>query len=137
MFFFADFGEHGGRREVQQADGGGERVHVNCTEDAAAFVALVVIVDLSMDACRLLSQQLRKELRQQFKWLSRCLDPQCGGGESAKSDRGDSAEEEKLEMVCLVCQDFNAATMMAMNVHIDGCLAQAVREEQRQIRRTG
>ncbi|XP_057972913.1 uncharacterized protein LOC131161282 [Malania oleifera] len=36
--------------------------HVNCTEDAAAFVALAAAVDLSMDACRLFSQKLRKEL---------------------------------------------------------------------------
>lgn len=39
--------------------------HVNCTEDAAAYVALAAAVDLSMDACRLFSQKLRKELRQQ------------------------------------------------------------------------
>lgn len=36
--------------------------HVNCTEDAAAYVALSAAVDLSMDACRLFSQKLRKEL---------------------------------------------------------------------------
>ncbi|XP_021903841.1 uncharacterized protein LOC110819067 [Carica papaya] len=40
--------------------------HVTCTEDAAAFVALAAAMDLSMDACRLFSQRLRKELRQQF-----------------------------------------------------------------------
>lgn len=38
--------------------------HVTCTEDAAVFVALAAAVDLSMDACRLFSQKLRKELRQ-------------------------------------------------------------------------
>ncbi|GAB4852436.1 hypothetical protein Ancab_016630 [Ancistrocladus abbreviatus] len=38
--------------------------HVNCTEDAAAYVALAAAVDLSMDACRLFSQKLRKELCQ-------------------------------------------------------------------------
>ncbi|XP_057802569.1 uncharacterized protein LOC131017843 [Salvia miltiorrhiza] len=38
--------------------------HVTCTEDAAAFVALAAAMDLSMDACRLFSQKLRKELRQ-------------------------------------------------------------------------
>ncbi|XP_023535757.1 uncharacterized protein LOC111797093 [Cucurbita pepo subsp. pepo] len=38
--------------------------HVNCTEDAAAFVALAAAIDLSMDACRLFSQKLRKELCQ-------------------------------------------------------------------------
>ncbi|KAJ8771383.1 hypothetical protein K2173_026560 [Erythroxylum novogranatense] len=38
--------------------------HVNCTEDAAAYVALAAAVDLSMDACRLFSQRLRKELCQ-------------------------------------------------------------------------
>ncbi|RRT32350.1 hypothetical protein B296_00052940, partial [Ensete ventricosum] len=36
--------------------------HVGCTEDAAAFVALGAAVDLSMDACRLFSHNLRKEL---------------------------------------------------------------------------
>ncbi|OVA20962.1 Protein of unknown function DUF1005 [Macleaya cordata] len=39
--------------------------HVNCTEDAAAFVALAAAMDLSMDACKLFSQKLRKELCQQ------------------------------------------------------------------------
>ncbi|KAF8081628.1 hypothetical protein N665_0873s0002 [Sinapis alba] len=39
--------------------------HVTCTEDAAAHVALAAAVDLSLDACRLFSQKLRKELRQQ------------------------------------------------------------------------
>lgn len=38
--------------------------HVNCTEDAAVFVALSAAIDLSMDACRLFSQKLRKELCQ-------------------------------------------------------------------------
>ncbi|KAK7308804.1 hypothetical protein RJT34_05053 [Clitoria ternatea] len=37
--------------------------HVTCTEDAAAFVALAAALDLSMDACKLFSQKLRKELR--------------------------------------------------------------------------
>ncbi|XP_047323856.1 uncharacterized protein LOC124927482 [Impatiens glandulifera] len=36
--------------------------HVNCMEDAAAYVALSAAVDLSMDACMLFSQKLRKEL---------------------------------------------------------------------------
>ncbi|KAI3672720.1 hypothetical protein L6452_38817 [Arctium lappa] len=38
--------------------------HVNCLEDAAAFVALSAAIDLSIDACRLFSQKLRKELCQ-------------------------------------------------------------------------
>jgi hypothetical protein len=38
--------------------------HVNCAEDAAAFVALAAAMDLSMDACKLFSEKLRKELRQ-------------------------------------------------------------------------
>ncbi|WVZ13050.1 hypothetical protein V8G54_017580 [Vigna mungo] len=38
--------------------------HVTCTEDAAAFVALAAALDLSMDACKLFSHKLRKELRQ-------------------------------------------------------------------------
>ncbi|XP_051150488.1 uncharacterized protein LOC127264933 [Andrographis paniculata] len=36
--------------------------HVGCTEDAAAFVALAAALDLSVDACRLFSHKLRKEL---------------------------------------------------------------------------
>lgn len=43
--------------------------HVNCTEDAAAYVALAAAVDLSMDACRLFSQRLRKELCQDSELL--------------------------------------------------------------------
>ncbi|XP_010557540.1 PREDICTED: uncharacterized protein LOC104826503 [Tarenaya hassleriana] len=39
--------------------------HVTCTEDAAAHVALAAAMDLSMDACRIFSHKLRKELRQQ------------------------------------------------------------------------
>ncbi|XP_022896174.1 uncharacterized protein LOC111410174 [Olea europaea var. sylvestris] len=38
--------------------------HITCTEDAAAFVALAAAMDLSMDACRLFSQKLKKQLRQ-------------------------------------------------------------------------
>ncbi|KAK1559116.1 hypothetical protein Q3G72_010877 [Acer saccharum] len=41
--------------------------HVTCTEDAAAYVALAAALDLSMDACKLFSQKLRKELRQQSR----------------------------------------------------------------------
>lgn len=44
--------------------------HVNCTEDAAAFVALAAALDLSMDACRLFSHRLRKELCQPHDLLS-------------------------------------------------------------------
>lgn len=36
--------------------------HVTCMADAALFIALSAAVDLSMDACRLFSQKLRKEL---------------------------------------------------------------------------
>lgn len=36
--------------------------HVKRTEDAAPFMALSAAVDLSIDACRLFSQKLRKEL---------------------------------------------------------------------------
>ncbi|KAG6480531.1 hypothetical protein ZIOFF_057115 [Zingiber officinale] len=36
--------------------------HVGCTEDAADFVALAAAIDLSMDACRLFSHKLRREL---------------------------------------------------------------------------
>ncbi|XP_073006824.1 uncharacterized protein [Typha latifolia] len=36
--------------------------HVSCMADVALFVALSAAVDLSMDACKLFSQKLRKEL---------------------------------------------------------------------------
>ncbi|KAF0922543.1 hypothetical protein E2562_037993 [Oryza meyeriana var. granulata] len=36
--------------------------HIICAEDATAFVALAAAVDLSMDACKLFSHRLRKEL---------------------------------------------------------------------------
>lgn len=36
--------------------------HVKCMADAALFIALSAAIDLSMDACRLFSQKLRKEL---------------------------------------------------------------------------
>ncbi|KAF0922761.1 hypothetical protein E2562_001150 [Oryza meyeriana var. granulata] len=36
--------------------------HIVCAEDAAAFIALAAVVDLSMDACKLFSHKLRKEL---------------------------------------------------------------------------
>ncbi|XP_074569071.1 uncharacterized protein LOC141825588 [Curcuma longa] len=36
--------------------------HVACAEDAAAFVALAAAIDLSMNACRLFSHKLRREL---------------------------------------------------------------------------
>lgn len=36
--------------------------HVTCPADAALFIALSAAIDLSMDACRLFSQKLRKEL---------------------------------------------------------------------------
>lgn len=63
-------GEGSGSFQIQKkSEGGGIKAtvevsvqHVNCTEDAAAFVALSAAIDLSMDACRLFSQKLRKEL---------------------------------------------------------------------------
>ncbi|KAF3954887.1 hypothetical protein CMV_019826 [Castanea mollissima] len=45
------------------------------------------------------------------------------------------AAEEKLEMVCPVCRLFTAATVNAVNAHIDSCLAQASKEERRQMRK--
>ncbi|KAI5433106.1 uncharacterized protein LOC127117737 [Lathyrus oleraceus] len=71
-----------------------------------------------------------------FRWLSQRLEAlrsKPGDDESVKS----SAEEEKLEMICPVCRDFNAATVTAVNAHIDNCLAQAVRGERRQEMKTG
>ncbi|MCI13700.1 hypothetical protein A2U01_0034820, partial [Trifolium medium] len=71
-----------------------------------------------------------------FRWLSQRLEAlrsKPGGVESVKS----SVDEEKLEMICPVCRDFNAATVTAVNAHIDSCLAQAVRDERRQTVKTG
>jgi hypothetical protein len=70
-----------------------------------------------------------------FRWLSQRLEAlrsKPGGVESVKS----SVDEEKLEMICPVCRDFNAATVTAVNAHIDSCLAQAVRDERRQTIKT-
>ncbi|KAK8468461.1 hypothetical protein PHAVU_006G035100 [Phaseolus vulgaris] len=44
-------------------------------------------------------------------------------------------EQEKIEMICPVCGDFNAATLTAVNAHIDGCLVRRVREERQRMRR--
>lgn len=43
--------------------------------------------------------------------------------------------EEKSEMVCPVCRVFVAATVNAVNAHIDDCLAQASKEERRQMKK--
>ncbi|AET00418.1 putative Zinc finger, Rad18-type [Medicago truncatula] len=75
-----------------------------------------------------------------FRWLSQRLEAlrsKPGGGESAKESEKLSIEEEKLEMICPVCKDFNAATVTAVNAHIDSCLGKAVRDERRQTARTG
>lgn len=47
----------------------------------------------------------------------------------------DKPGEEKLEMmICPVCRNFSAATVNALNAHIDSCLALTSREEKRQLR---
>ncbi|XP_028760238.1 uncharacterized protein LOC114718954 [Neltuma alba] len=79
-----------------------------------------------------------------FKWWSSRLeamrsnkvDGEISGNdaECVKSGTSVAAEEEKLEMVCPVCRDFNAATVTAVNAHIDSCLAQAMRDERRQMK---
>lgn len=79
-----------------------------------------------------------------FRWLCRqfeALRSNQSGGEtyinesaSAKPDDGSGREEDKLEMVCPICRDFIAATVTAVNAHIDGCLAQAMGEERRHMR---
>ncbi|XP_028791332.1 uncharacterized protein LOC114747208 [Neltuma alba] len=52
--------------------------------------------------------------------------------ESLKSEKSISAEEDRL--VCPVCRVFKAATLTAVNAHIDGCLAQTMREERRHMK---
>ncbi|MED6140009.1 hypothetical protein PIB30_089085 [Stylosanthes scabra] len=84
-----------------------------------------------------------------FQWLSQRLEALRSGRRGAQSAKSDAVgasgtpaeamdddEEEKSEMVCPVCRDFNAATVTAVNAHIDNCLAQAVRDERRQMRKT-
>ncbi|KAL2322566.1 hypothetical protein Fmac_026945 [Flemingia macrophylla] len=44
-------------------------------------------------------------------------------------------EEEKVDLACPVCRDFNAPTLTAVNAHIDGCLARSLSEERRRMRR--
>lgn len=53
-------GERGSGKTAPLVEVGVQQV--NFTEDAAAFVALSAALDLSMDACRLFSHKLRKEL---------------------------------------------------------------------------
>ncbi|CAL0307423.1 unnamed protein product [Lupinus luteus] len=70
-----------------------------------------------------------------FNSLSRRLEAlrsNRGGGGAGGGDEDDD-DDEKLEMVCPVCRDFNAATVTAVNAHIDSCLARAVRDERRQM----
>ncbi|KAK4278983.1 hypothetical protein QN277_016751 [Acacia crassicarpa] len=72
-----------------------------------------------------------------FRWWSRKLEALRSNqseGESCRSENKSAKSEEKLEMICPVCGAFNAATVTAVNAHIDGCLAQAIREERRQTR---
>ncbi|XP_019435359.1 PREDICTED: uncharacterized protein LOC109341834 isoform X2 [Lupinus angustifolius] len=71
-----------------------------------------------------------------FNSLSRRLEAlrsNRGGGGGGGGGAHDEDDDEKLEMVCPVCRDFNAATVTAVNAHIDSCLARAVRDERRQM----
>lgn len=54
---------------------------------------------------------------------------------SAEAEKS-AALDEKSEMVCPVCRVFVAATVNAVNAHIDDCLAQASKEERRQMRKS-
>ncbi|CAJ1964427.1 unnamed protein product [Sphenostylis stenocarpa] len=56
------------------------------------------------------------------------------GGGCVVEEEGVEEEKEKIEMICPVCRDFNAATLTAVNAHIDGCLVRTVRDEQRRMR---
>ncbi|XP_058095448.1 uncharacterized protein LOC131240925 isoform X2 [Magnolia sinica] len=47
------------------------------------------------------------------------------------------AEEDVTVKICPVCGTFTAATINAVNAHIDSCLAQASREERRKMRTEG
>ena len=77
-----------------------------------------------------------------FKWWSRRIEEMRSNEKLSSAAEGDDASgaaadvaegEEKVEMVCPVCREFNAATVTAVNAHIDSCLAQAMRDERRQM----
>lgn len=53
-----------GEGKCSKLEGEVRMQHVTYTEDVTAFVILAVTLDLSIDACKLFSQKLRKELRQ-------------------------------------------------------------------------
>ncbi|XP_077226935.1 uncharacterized protein LOC143860252 [Tasmannia lanceolata] len=46
-------------------------------------------------------------------------------------------DEDSMVKICPVCGIFTASTINAVNAHIDSCLAQASREERRQLRTAG
>ncbi|KAJ0111399.1 hypothetical protein Patl1_01488 [Pistacia atlantica] len=79
-----------------------------------------------------------------FRWWSHELDllrssnnSNSSGVENAEAKEENKLveeEEEKLDMVCPICRVFTAATVNAVNAHIDSCLVQASREDRRQMR---
>lgn len=52
-----------------------------------------------------------------------------------ESQETQKSSETSSSLVCPVCKDFSSATVNAVNAHIDSCLAQASREERRQMRK--
>ncbi|KAG4941368.1 hypothetical protein JHK87_045239 [Glycine soja] len=53
-----------GEGKCSKLEGEVRMQHVTYTEDVTAFVILAVTLDLSIDACKLFSQKLQKDLRQ-------------------------------------------------------------------------
>uniref|UniRef100_A0A5B7ALN7 UBZ4-type domain-containing protein n=2 Tax=Davidia involucrata TaxID=16924 RepID=A0A5B7ALN7_DAVIN len=54
--------------------------------------------------------------------------------ETEKWDVVLGSDNEKLELICPVCRLFRAATVNAVNAHVNSCLTHASREERRQMK---
>ncbi|KAK9285742.1 hypothetical protein L1049_024942 [Liquidambar formosana] len=54
--------------------------------------------------------------------------------DAEKPEVSSASEDEKLDLVCPVCRVFTAATVNAVNAHLDSCLARAREERRRMIR---
>ncbi|KAF2302190.1 hypothetical protein GH714_033691 [Hevea brasiliensis] len=73
-----------------------------------------------------------------FRWwsheLSKIQQQQQQGVAGIPGNEAKEEDEEKLEIVCPVCGNFAAATLKAVNAHVDSCLAHAQREDRRNMR---
>nr|POE52445.1 hypothetical protein CFP56_52716 [Quercus suber] len=123
--------------EINVADGGDEDKDKS-KEDIKASLPPITVAKF-----RWWSQELQSvKSNQTHHQLARIQGEQDGFptkesefGEENSEKAVSEVAEEKLEMVCPVCRVFTAATVNAVNAHIDSCLAQASKEERRQMRK--